>query len=220
MSKAFDIGAGMNAWGEGASASTVPEEGLPDVEEAQEQEAGVAKGVSPAQRAESLAGSLCSECQLAIVWKDGCKVPDCKLCGIKSSAATPLVLNRFHPPSGGLVPWREYSKVKDELGDVTGKTPKGRLCALSFVLYESLGLGVKFGLIPKFLEGVAQKKPDHLQALSDLQESHKAWLKRHTKDPEVVHLNLRKTTAGNVQQELLVVSSRKSRFKKPKNSLF
>jgi len=162
----------------------------------------------------SVVTSAISEC-LPIVWKAGCRVPSCKLCLIKSSTATNLVQNSKHPVSGGLVPWRQYAKVRDDDGVVVGRMPKGALCTLSMSLYQSLGMNVQYGTPQEFLEGVTQKKPGCVDALTKLQDTHKAWLKKHRADPETVNLQSYKK-ASDVEKELLVTHSRKSGFKKPK----
>ena len=94
--------------------------------------------------AESLASTV-SGMKLPVIFLPGCKVPSCFLCRVRADAPSPLIDACPHDTYGCLHPWPSYKKVRDDQGQVIGKTPRGKLCLISRSTYHAIGYDVKYG---------------------------------------------------------------------------
>ena len=211
MSVAFDPSAGATGFVEAM-------EGLPDIdeddEEVEEEDEEAKVSEHDDADAKSCASSWCPA-NLPIMWPSGKKkAPSCKICGVKASAPTNLAPSS-RVQSGGLVPWREYYKVRDDMGNIIGRYPKGSICSLSDMMFYALAYHVKFGTKKALMLGVAQKKKEHVEAHQQLLQAQKEWIKKQLEDPD--HCTFRsKTKAKDIEKELVVRNSQIGRFRAPK----
>ena len=154
---------------------------------------------------------------MPVVWPESCQTsnagPVCFLCSCKATDKSPLASSFSTDAFGGAVPWQAYKKVRDDTGDVIGKTPWGKSCRICRNVWNAIGFQVTYGSFKDYKATMAKKEGPEIH--KKFLASRKEWLKEHNRDPRKTRLK-DKSQLKEIQRSLEVKKRRGGQFTRPK----